>query len=494
MQEAPPQTAPASPPGRPLPTTFEYIEAIALRDPARLALVQDSQSWSYAAFYKDLVGVVRLLDRIGVRRGHHVAVGTIGLQAGLLLLIASESLGAVTTSFLSPQDPDADAVFGLVDWVISDQPQACPPGVCFQLLDAAFIAALGAIDPADGAPCPRMALPAHEPARISRTSGSSGRSKFMMLVRQAQEGWIRDGATNGGYTPDSRLLITGPLVMNAIYARSCACLRMGAAVLDLAHAGPLARDFTHVLALPAMLEDLLDRLPPDYLPSRRVEVGTVGGFVSPQLRERAARVFGGRIASRYGANETSGICDDMDAQGQGVVSAGVDVRIVDETGADQPMGTIGIVAVRTPSMALGYLGDEEASRKAFRGGWFHSGDWGTLVAPRLLRLAGRHDDIINIGGVKRAALELENRLRELAAVIDCAVQSIHSQAGAVTIGIALVADSTAPRDLLVQALREKLALGSTTGAALLYLDSLPRLPSGKLDRLALQRMFQPAAA
>jgi len=479
-------------PGRAVPTTFEFIEAIALRDPPRLALIQDAQSWSFHALYMDLVRVVRMLDRLGVRRGQRVAVGTGGLQAGLLLLIACENLGAVTTSFLPRGDVDAPMLFGMVDWVVSDEPQAPPPGVKFQLLDGAFLGELSAIDPQDGAAHPRVALAPHEPQRISRTSGSSGRSKFMLLSRHAQEYWVRAGAENGGYRPESRLLVAGPLVMNAMFARSCACLRMGAAVLDLSRSGPQGHDFTHVLALPVLLEELLDRLPAHYVPRGKVDVGSVGGFVSLQLRERAARVFGGRIASRYGANETVGICDDLDATGTGVVSAGVDIRILDESGNELRFGELGVVAVRTPGMVDAYIGDEEASRAAFREGWFHSGDWGTLLSARVLRLAGRHDDLVNIAGIKIPAVQLEAKIRELAQVNDCAVLSVNLQSGAITIGIAVVVDAATPHEPLVRALDEALRLGPTVGAKVIFLETLPRMPNGKLDRAGLQRLFRSA--
>jgi acyl-coenzyme A synthetase/AMP-(fatty) acid ligase len=479
-------------PGRPVPTTFECIEAIAWRDPQRLALVQDAQTWTFQALFADLGRVVRALDRLGVRRGQRVAVGTAGLQAGLLLLIACENLGAVTTSFLPRNDPDTEALFGMVDWVISDAAQACPASAKFQLLDNAFLNEVSAIDPGDAAACPRVALEPHEPQRISRTSGSSGRSRFMLLSRQAQEYWVRSGAENGGYRPESRLLVAGPLVMNAVFARSCACLRMGAAALDVMRTGPQGHDVTHVLALPALLEDLLDRLPADYAPGWRVEVGTVGGFVSAPLRERAARVFGGRISSRYGANEVTGICDDLDANGIGVVSAGVDIRVVNEAGEALPAGEIGIVAVRTPGMVDAYIGDEAATRAAFRDGWFYSGDWGALVAPRVLRLAGRHDDLVNVAGVKVPAAQIEAKVRELTQVGECAVLAVNLQSGAITVGIALAVSPDAAQEALLRALDEGLRLGPTVGAKVIFVASLPRMANGKLDRIALQRLFQAA--
>jgi acyl-coenzyme A synthetase/AMP-(fatty) acid ligase len=475
--------------GRPIPTTFEYIEAIALNGPQRLALVQDHLSWTYQALYLDLVRAIRVLHELGVKRGDRVAVGMSGFQSGLLLLIAAENLGAVTTGFLPQGDPDVQALFGMVDWVFSDFAQEVPGKARRVQVDAAFVKRIEAVDLDDPRPLPREALALHEPQRISRTSGSSGQSKFMLLQRQAQEWWVRTGADNGGYRPESRVLFAGPLLINAIFARSSACLRMGATVLELSRAGLRGHDITHVLALPARLEEILNSLPAGYAPPHRVEVCTIGGFAPPQLRERAARVFGGRIASRYGANETTGICDDLDANGVGVVSAGVDIKIVDEAGQAVPQGQLGIIAVRTPGMAQSYIDEPEASAAAFRDGWFYSGDWGVLLAPRVLRLAGRHDDLINAGGIKMPAAQVEAQVRELVQPQDCAVLAINLDGGAISLGVALVLD-TPDRNAVRRKLASELKLGATIGAKVIFLPKLPRTHNGKIDRVALHRLFE----
>lgn len=476
-------------PGRPNPTTFEYIEAVALREPQRPALVQDGQGWTYERLYAGIVRAIRVIDELGVKRGDRVAIGTSGFQAGMVLLIAAENLGAVTASFNAAGDPNAQALFAIVDWVISDVAQDVPANAREIRIDADFVRRLDAVNLADPRPLPRVALALHEPQRISRTSGSSGHAKFMLLARQAQENWVRTGAENGGYRPESRLLVAGPLVMNAIFARSSACLRMGACVLDLQR-GPAGHDISHILALPRALEEIIDALPRGYTSRQRVEVGAIGGFVPPQLRERAARTFGGRISSRYGANEVTGICDDLDANGVGVISAGVDLKVIDEAGNDVPAGQLGMIAVRTPGMAESYIGDPEGSQAAFRDGWFHTGDWGALLAPRVLRLAGRFDDLINAGGLKVPASDVEAQVRDIAQPQDCAVLSVNLEGGQITLGIALVMDGTPSRDDVRRRLGEGLKLGATVGAKVIFLRQLPRQSTGKVDRVALHRLFE----
>ena len=207
------------------------------------------------------------------------------------------------------------------------------------------------------------------------------------------------------------------------------------------------------------------------------------------MRERTQRVFGGRIVNRYGANEVGAICEDLDAQGSGLLSAGVDLRIVDAEGRDLPRGESGIIAVRTPAMADGYLGDAQASASAFRGGWFYSGDTGALVGERQLRLAGRHDDLLNVGGLKIPSEQVQARVRAVPQVRDCAVLAVNLQQGAVTVGLALVAEPGADVQALLPQVRQALALSRGTATRLIWVDELPRMPTGKIDRMALLARF-----
>jgi len=470
---------------RPPPTSAEWIEAVAAREPQRLAVVQEQQAWTYASLLRGIDALSLALQAQGVRRGQRVAVSQPGFYLQLVMLLACENIGAVSALFSAGDDADAPALFTLVDWVVSEAPQEMPPGARLLLADTAFVEQALAEPPRPGQ---RAVLEPGEPQRLTRTSGSSGLSKFMQLSRQAMEHWIDSGAGNAGYGRETRLLVAGPLLINAAFTHSCACLRRGGTVLAVRGAQLPALDPSHVWALPLHLERLLDELPAAYRARRQVFVGTVGGAVPSQLRERALRVFGGPLISRYGANETGGICNDLDAQGRGVLSAGVDVRILDGQDRELPAGQTGRIVVRTPALADGYVGAAARGDTAFRDGWFHSGDWGALVGPRLLQLAGRHDDLVNLGGIKLPAARLEERIRGLLAVRDCAVLAVHLDGGAITVGIVLAQEPGQPQAPQLQLLAGALQLG--TQARVLFVEALPQLASGKVDRQALLRLLQ----
>jgi O-succinylbenzoic acid--CoA ligase len=139
-------------------------------------------------------------------------------------------------------------------------------------------------------------------------------------------------------------------------------------------------------------------------------------------------------------------------------------------------------------MADGYLDDPAATAAAFKEGWFHSGDWGALVGARRLRLVGRHDGLLNIGGIKVAASGVEQRIRAFTQVRDCAVLAVNLPDGA-TVGIVLVVEPGTQREQLARQFAQALGLGAATVARIVFVENLPRTTGGKVDRAALHRLL-----
>ncbi|MBE7369888.1 class I adenylate-forming enzyme family protein [Ramlibacter pallidus] len=464
------------------PSTLEVVEARAWSEPQRPALYEGGVQLGYGQLANQLLQCAQHLRTLGVRRGERVAVAGPGFGIQIVVLLACEAIGAVTASFEAHEDTDASELFKHVDWVFSALPQDVPPGVRFVRLDAALARRLAQPFAAE---MPRWE-PAgfDEPQRLTRTSGSTGASKFMLLRRQAQESWIHPILDVAGYDPGTRLLLLGPLVANAIYGRASDCLREGGLVMvgegrDIGRLQP-----THVYGLPLQLELLLAQLPAGYVAPHPVKVTTMGGFAPPQLRQRARAVFHTEPGSRYGSNEAHIICVDLDAEGAGVLCPGVEVRILGPGGDALPTGQPGVIAVRTPAMADGYLGRPEESAAAFRDGWFVSGDFGALVGPRRLQLLGRTDELLNLGGVKVPTVRVEDALREQPAFQDVAVLG-GSFAGGATLGIAAVLAPAAAAEDVLQAVRSVFGPDAAEAVRVLRVPALPRLPSGKVDRPAL---------
>jgi acyl-CoA synthetase (AMP-forming)/AMP-acid ligase II len=183
------------------------------------------------------------------------------------------------------------------------------------------------------------------------------------------------------------------------------------------------------------------------------------------------------------------ICEDLDASGTGAVRAGVDVVVLDDDLRAVPPGNVGRLAIRSPAVPAGYVDRPQESAAAFREGWFLSGDAGALLASRMLRLEGRQDDLVNLGGIKLPAMRFESALRAQPAIADAAVLAINLADGA-TLGVAAVLREGVSVDAGMLQVRAALRLEAGVAAKVLFVQAVPRLAEGKTDRMALLDAFR----
>ena len=124
--------------------------------------------------------------------------------------------------------------------------------------------------------------------------------------------------------------------------------------------------------------------------------------------------------SLYGLTEGGGaitynrLGDDLDVRVEtcGTALPGAEVRIIDpETGADRPHDQEGEIVIRGVSLCEGYYRDPEKTGRQFDGGgWFHTGDRGSLDEAGRLRFLGRLKDMLKVGGENVAPAEIEAHL------------------------------------------------------------------------------------
>ena len=99
------------------------------------------------------------------------------------------------------------------------------------------------------------------------------------------------------------------------------------------------------------------------------------------------------------------------------------IRVVDEKWSTCPRDgrTMGEIVMRGNNVMVGYFDDPEATEKAFRGGWFHSGDLGVQHSDGYIELRDRAKDIIISGGENISTIEIEHALESHPAVLEVAV-------------------------------------------------------------------------
>ena len=117
-----------------------------------------------------------------------------------------------------------------------------------------------------------------------------------------------------------------------------------------------------------------------------------------------------RIAWALGAEHLDELPERVRKPGTVGIPTGLEISIIDETGRHVTPGSIGEVVIRGPSVTAGYQNNPDANAKAFRDGWFLTGDQGVIDPDGYLRLTGRLKEIINRGGEKISPLEVDEVL------------------------------------------------------------------------------------
>ena len=145
---------------------------------------------------------------------------------------------------------------------------------------------------------------------------------------------------------------------------------------------------------------------------------------------RAIELFGPRLYQLFGQGEAPMTITGLNQQEHearshldtcGIARTGVAVRIFDEHDQELPAGEIGEIVTRSECVMKGYWQNPDATAKAMRSGWLHTGDVGSLDARGFLSIRDRSKDMIISGGANIYPREIEEVLLRHPAVAECSV-------------------------------------------------------------------------
>ncbi|MFE9816589.1 class I adenylate-forming enzyme family protein [Streptomyces sp. NPDC005773] len=280
-----------------------------------------------------------------------------------------------------------------------------------------------------------------------------------------------------------------------------------------------AASATAAFAVPAQLRDVLAVLkekeeaeegkkkeeaydPGDLADLREVRTG--GAPVPRELADDVRRTLGARLIVQWGMTEIgAGTCtrpgDAPEAASTiGRPVSGAEVRVVDREGAPAAQGRAGELQYRSPYMFRGYHGAPELTRAALTGdGWLRSGDLASLNPDGSVSYRGRADELINRGGLKFSALEVEELLNDLPQLAQhavlgrpdprlgqrsCLVAALREGAGGLTLGE--VTAHLSAKGLATYKLPEQLVI----------VETLPTTVTGKIARSRLRAIPLPPLA
>jgi fatty-acyl-CoA synthase len=168
----------------------------------------------------------------------------------------------------------------------------------------------------------------------------------------------------------------------------------------------------------------------------------------------------------------------------------VQTRVVDDAMNDVEPGEVGEIVHRSPHLMLGYFNDEEKTKAAFAGGWFHSGDLATIDEEGYITVVDRKKDMIKTGGENVASREVEEMIYRLPAVSEVAVVGLPDAkwVEAVTAVIVVKQGRQLSQQEVIAHCAASMA-GFKVPKRVVFTDALPKNPSGKLLKRELRQKY-----
>lgn len=211
--------------------------------------------------------------------------------------------------------------------------------------------------------------------------------------------------------------------------------------------------------------------------------------VTASVAETVTRRTGVNWLAAYGATELPVLaCNPVEGarlDSVGKAAPGVRLRVVSlETGEPVGPGEVGEIQARSDSLMAGYL-PAEATADALCSGWYRTGDIGHIDTDGWLRITDRLKEMIKVRGFQVAPAEIEAVLYGHPAVRDCAVFGVPDPANGEAVVAAVAASAAVGADELTALVAGRLASYKRL-SQVVFVDDIPRLPSGKVLRRVLK--------
>jgi carnitine-CoA ligase len=468
------------------------------------------EEWSYEKLRELVIQTALGLQTLGVKQGEHVLVWMPNCREQIRIFLAINYLGAVYVpintaykgALLEHVVNISDARLAIVDASLAERFN----GVALSQLEH-FLITGGRLEAAalpvshyddvmqatSGrlAPLARTIEP-WDPMAIIFTSGTTGPSKgvltsYLHLFSNAgPETWPF-------VTSDDRYLINAPMFhIGGMGPMFCMLARGGSIAFvdrfDTATYWDSVRNTGATVAfLLGVMASFLEKQSPDMRdadnPLRLVLMVPLASDI-----ERFSQRFGVKVYTIFNMTEVSTpIVSDPNPTVRGSCGkarSGVEVRLVDENDCEVPVGVVGEMIIRTDrpwAMNSGYHKMPEATAKAWRNGWFHSGDAFTRDENGNFFFTDRMKDSIRRRGENISSFEVESEVLAHPAVFEAAAVAVPSEHGEddVLICVAPVAGTIIDPAELVHFLKDRMAYFMVP-RYVRVLETLPKTPSAKV--------------
>ena len=512
--------------------------------PERTALIQGEQHWTWAQIDARVDALVAALRAIGLQKGDRILlqsrnnlalfesgwaafrmgcvwvptnfrlapgeVAYLGASSGAKVMLV-EPLFAAHAQAVLAASPALQQVVWLgeppVDAVPDDSTQSdAPTGLRYTTLIAQHLGAA----PAD------VAVAHDDPLWFFYTSGTTGKPKAAVLTH-GQMGFV---VTNHladlipGTTEQDVSIAVAPLSHGAgihallNVARGAATVLLPSEKLDPAVVWQLVAQHrvSNLFTVPTIVKMLVEHPAVDQHDHSSLKFMIYAGAPMYRADQRLAlQKLGPVLVQYFGLGEVTGCitvlparlhsADDNSPNAHigacGYPRTGMEVAVLDAAGQAVATGEIGEICVRGPAVFAGYHNNPEATAKALRGGWFHTGDLGRLDARGLLYITGRESDMYISGGSNVYPREAEEVLLTHPAVAEVAVLGMADRQWG-EVGVAVVVcrpgAGAVTAEALIAFLDGRLARYRWPRQVVFW-DALPKSGYGKITKQDVRRLL-----
>ncbi|MGZ3404667.1 MAG: class I adenylate-forming enzyme family protein [Phenylobacterium sp.] len=460
-----------------------YIAFQARVQPHVAALISPSRWLTYAQMDAEADRFAAGLRALGVAPASGVVALSIGDEHLKHVVFAALARLSVVTS--PGEDPGADLY--VCDWNAAEAPRRL-------YLSPEWIAATRAL--AAAAPVEPVRGAQDDVVRVMLSSGTTRTARRVARTWRQIEDNSRTAALTYLARKGGRWVAMTGLDTGLGQAMALAAWACGATLVTDVNAEWLAPQIevlqpTVIGLTPIQLRNLLSWLPPGFVPPPGLRLVLTGSVLTQAVAREARLRLSQDIVISYGATEcgstTMGPASllEEEAGAAGYPVPGARVDIVGAGGQVLPAGQSGEIRIVTERTSAGYIGDPEATAKAFREDGFYPGDVGRLRADGLLVIEGRADDRMIVSGRKFLPNLMEEAAMACPGVMDAAAFAVPDAQGIDYCCLAVVQGPGFDRDRLADEIRAR-------GEALppvrfAFTDAIPRNEAGKVERERLRR-------
>jgi fatty-acyl-CoA synthase len=508
-------------------TLGDLLRRTRQRFPNKLAIRCGRTDWTYAEFDDTVDQLATGLAAHRIEVGDRVAVISRNSHAFAALRFALARLGAVLVPInfmLSAEEAryileHSGARMLCVDSDFSELGRKASAGTA--VAETVWLPSEDPTDPVAGLTkfsqllqtgnVPPRALTGSMLAQIIYTSGTESRPKGAMLTHDAVISEYVSCLVDIEINVDDRILHALPLyhcaqldvfLGPAVYVGATSVITGKPTPANLLSL--MARDQINSFFAPPTVWIALMQAPQfEGTDLSALRKGYYGASIMPVevLKEIQRRKPDVRLWNLYGQTEIAPVATVLKPEDQlrkagsaGRATLNVETRLVDDDMNDVGRDEIGEIVHRSPQLLSGYYKDEERTAAAFAGGWFHSGDLGTIDEEGYITVVDRKKDMIKTGGENVSSREVEEAIYAIEGVSEVAVIGLPDPKWieAVTAVIVAKPGCVLTEQSVASACVGRLATFKLPKRVILT-DALPKNPTGKLLKRELRLKYATSA-